>query len=568
LARNSDITLDRALVADTVHVLLVEDNLAEGRFLREILWDKWLARLDLVYVQRLTDAIAALQQRSFDVVLLDLTLPDSQGLESLDRLRQDYPQLPIVVLTNTNDNDLAVEAVRHGAQDYLVKRQVNADVLVRSLCYAIERQQSADALQAVNESLEQRVQERTAELAATNARLTQEIAERERLEAQFLRAQRLESLGTLATGIAHDMNNVLTPILSVSQLLPMKLPELDPPTRHLLQVMEESAHRGSALVKQILAFVRGVEGNRAPVSMPDLLREVVQILQQTLPKTIGIQLDCAADLGSVYGDVTQLHQVLMNLAVNARDAMPEGGQLVMQGTLQMLQTLPTLPTMAALPDVDVQPGAYVVITVRDTGVGMDAAVLDRMFDPFFSTKAIGRGTGLGLSAVLGIVKSHGGFIDVQSEVGEGTTFQIFLPADQWAANCATSHPDLLCGHQEMVLVVDDEVAIREIMQVTLESYNYRVMTAVDGLEAIERCRQHADQINLLLIDLMMPRMDGFATISAIHQICPQTPAIAMSGVSPTDIVHQAEVMGFQRFLTKPFSTQELLRVLQMAITSG
>jgi signal transduction histidine kinase len=558
LARNSDITLDRALTSGSVRVLLVEDNLAEGRFLQEILRDKLLNRLTLSHVQRLTDALLALTEQTFDVALLDLTLPDSQGLDSLDQLLHQYPKLPTVVLTNTNDNDLAVEAVRHGAQDYLVKRQVNGDVLVRSLCYAIERQQTAEALQQANENLEQRVQARTAELAATNDRLTQEIAERERLEAQFLRAQRLESLGTLAAGIAHDMNNILTPILSVSQLLPMKLPQLDANSRKLLQLMEESAHRGSALVKQILAFARGVEGNRAPVQMSDLFTEIVQILQQTLPKTIAIHLDCADNVGAVYGDATQLHQILMNLCVNARDAMPQGGRLEI---IAMLQTL-TEP----LPYWATEAGSYVMIEIRDTGMGMDSETLDRIFDPFFSTKPIGQGTGLGLSAVLGIVKSHGGWIDVQSQVGIGTKFQIFLPAYAMDKHKTVASHNILYGHQETILVVDDEPAVREVTQATLESYNYRVITAADGIDAIDVCQKHADQINLMLIDLMMPRMDGFSTITALHQLCPQIPAIAMSGVSPPDIVHRAEAMGFQRFLAKPFSTQELLQVLQSATT--
>lgn len=532
----------------------MEDNLAEGRFLRELLKDKLLSRLVLSHVQRLEDAFGALAEQIFDVVLLDLTLPDSQGLSSLDRLLQDYPQLPIVVLTNTNDDDLAVEAVRHGAQDYLMKRQLHPDVLVRSLCYAIERQQSADALQAVNESLEQRVQARTAELAEANERLQQEITERQQLEAQFLRAQRLESLGTLATGIAHDMNNILTPILAVSQLLPLKVPQLDANTRNLLHVMEDSAHRGAALVKQILAFARGVEGHRTPIKVTNLLTEVVQILQQTLPKTITIVLDQAENLGMVYGDVTQLHQVLMNLCVNARDAMPNGGRLAITAWRQTLDA-------AAIPiHTGAHAGEYVVITLQDTGMGMPPEVLDRIFDPFFTTKAMGQGTGLGLSAVLGIIKSHAGLIDAQSEVGRGTTFQLFFPAYHVDTIIASGDGDLLPrGHQEVVLVVDDEAAIRTITKATLENYNYLVLIAESGQQAIKLCQKYPDRIDFMLIDLMMPELDGFATIATLQQLRPHTPAIAMSGVSPTDLVQRAESAGFQRFISKPFTTEELLQ---------
>jgi two-component system, cell cycle sensor histidine kinase and response regulator CckA len=248
--------------------------------------------------------------------------------------------------------------------------------------------------------------------------------------------------------------------------------------------------------------------------------------------------------------------VLMNLCVNARDAMPAGGELEIRSCLQIRQP------PAALLSQGAQGGLCVVMDVRDTGTGMPPAVLDLIFDPFFSTKAIGKGTGLGLSAVLGIVKSHGGWIDVQSQVGVGTTFQIVLPAYTDTVGSPSAGDDLLQGHQEMVLVVDDEAAIRETMKVMLESYNYRVLTAAGGMDAIALCRNHADTIHLMVIDLMMPRMDGFSTMSVLRQICPQIPAIAMSGVTPTETVHRAEAMGFQRFLAKPFSAHELLRVLQ------
>lgn len=556
MARDGNIALDRALDSGPIRILLVEDNLAEARFLQEILKDKLLNRLDLCHVQRLADAMGTLAQQGFDVVLLDLTLPDSEGLISLDILRKDYPRLPIVVLTNMNNHDLAVASVRHGAQDYLIKRQMHPDVLLRSLCYAIERQQAADALQEANESLERRVASRTAELAAANERLKQEIAERQQLEAQFLRAQRLESLGTLATGIAHDMNNILTPILTVSQLLPLKLPQLDSGTKDLLAVIEDSAHRGAALVKQILAFARGVEGDRAPVPVSHLLAEVMQIVQQTLPKTITTRLSIPDDLGAIYGDITQLHQVLMNLCVNARDAMANAGKLEITAQHQ------TLSTAATRTSIEAKAGNYIVITVQDNGSGMPPDVLDRIFDPFFTTKSVGQGTGLGLSAVLGIVKSHGGFIEVQSQVDVGTAFQLFFPCYQRPIAQIVDQPDVLYGHQELVLVVDDEAMVREITKVTLESYNYRVLTAANGRAAIALCQAYPEPIDLCLIDLMMPEMDGFATVSGLQRIRPEIPAIAMSGVNPTNLVQQAEKMGFRRFLAKPFDTQMLLQALQ------
>jgi two-component system cell cycle sensor histidine kinase/response regulator CckA len=250
-----------------------------------------------------------------------------------------------------------------------------------------------------------------------------DITDKKQMEEQFFRAQRLESLGTLASGIAHDLNNILTPILLVVQLLPLKLPNADASVQTKLDILERSAQRGAALVKQILSFARGVEGKRFHLQVHHLMREVNNLVRQTLPRSIEISAPaCPTACGLFVGDATQLHQVFMNLCVNARDAMPEGGTLTIEGeNLTVDEVCSTMYSKVA-------PGNYVVITVSDTGTGMTPEVMNRIFDPFFTTKSLGQGTGLGLSAVLGIVESHGGIIDVQSTVGEGSQFQVFLPA--------------------------------------------------------------------------------------------------------------------------------------------
>lgn len=546
-----------------IKILLIEDSLAEARFLQEILQQVTSEAFYWEHVKRLSEAIAHLQQsQPFDICLLDLSLPDSKGLSSLDVLIQQAPSLPIVVLTNTNDSELAVAAVRHGAQDYLVKRQVNQDVLVRSLRYAIERKQIAEALREANEALEHRVQERTLELAQANEQLKQEIREHQIAKDHLLRAQRLESIGTLASGIAHDLNNILTPMLAIAQLLPRRLPHLSERNQEMLKTLETSAKRGAELIKQILSFARGVEGNRIPLQVGYLLTEVRNIAQQTFLKSIEIHLEVDRDLWLISGDATQLHQVFMNLCVNARDAMPHGGLLeIVAGNCQLRQE-----------DIKLHPdateGAHIVVKVIDTGTGIPPEIINRIFDPFFTTKEIGKGTGLGLSAAIGIIKGHGGFLDVQSTVGQGSQFQVYLPAIQAPAPQVSHELDPMMGQSELILVVDDETTICQIVKQTLESFNYRVLIAHNGRDAIALYAQHQAEISGVLLDLMMPVMDGTTTISLLQRLNPAVQIVAMSGVHSSEVMVQSKNSGIQRFLPKPFTTKELLQAIYQLVNAA
>jgi two-component system, cell cycle sensor histidine kinase and response regulator CckA len=546
-----------------IKILLIEDSLAEARFLQEILQQVTSEAFYWEHVKRLSEAIAHLQQsQPFDICLLDLSLPDSKGLSSLDVLIQQAPSLPIVVLTNTNDSELAVAAVRHGAQDYLVKRQVNQDILVRSLRYAIERKQIAEALREANEALEHRVQERTLELAQANEQLKQEIREHQIAKDHLLRAQRLESIGTLASGIAHDLNNILTPMLAIAQLLPRRLPHLSERNQEMLKTLETSAKRGAELIKQILSFARGVEGNRIPLQVGYLLTEVRNIAQQTFLKSIEIHLEVDRDLWLISGDATQLHQVFMNLCVNARDAMPHGGLLeIVAGNCQLRQE-----------DIKLHPdateGAHIVVKVIDTGTGIPPEIINRIFDPFFTTKEIGKGTGLGLSAAIGIIKGHGGFLDVQSTVGQGSQFQVYLPAIQAPAPQVSHELDPMMGQSELILVVDDETTICQIVKQTLESFNYRVLIAHNGRDAIALYAQHQAEISGVLLDLMMPVMDGTTTISLLQRLNPAVQIVAMSGVHSSEVMVQSKNSGIQRFLPKPFTTKELLQAIYQLVNAA
>ena len=382
-----------------------------------------------------------------------------------------------------------------------------------------------------------------------------DVTAKKKLEAQFLRAQRMESIGTLAGGIAHDLNNVLSPLLTAIQLLELKSPDQE--SRRLLQILQTNVERGADMVKQVLTFARGVEGERIPIQPQHLVKEAAKILKETLPKSIEIRFSAPGDLWPVTGDATQLYQVLMNLCVNARDAMPEGGVLTISAENVALDE------NYARMHLEASPGRFALIRVTDTGAGIPAQHLNKIFEPFFTTKEYGKGTGLGLSTALGIVKSHGGFVDVYSEVNQGTQFKIYLPAVSSAGLKAAEaeHLELPVGHGELVLVVDDEAAIREIAKGTLEAYGYQVMTAGDGTEAVALYAQHRDQVRVVLTDMMMPFMDGPATIRALQKLDPHVKIIASSGLAADGKVAEAANAGVKTFLSKPYTAEKLLKAL-------
>ena len=380
-----------------------------------------------------------------------------------------------------------------------------------------------------------------------------DITQKKQLEAQFLRAQRMESIGTLASGIAHDLNNVLTPILMTAQLL-----EAEPQEeryQRLLPVLVANAKRGANLVKQVLSFAKGLEGKFTILQVKHLISEIRQIIKETFPKSIEIRTDIPQTLWTVSGDATQLHQVLMNLCVNARDAMPDGGRLSICAENQFIDR------SYAQMHLDAQVGSYIVVTVTDTGMGIPPEILDRIFEPFFTTKELGKGTGLGLSTVMGIIKSHNGFINVSSVIGKGTEFKVYIPAIESTEAEVSEDTELPIGHGELVLVVDDEVAIREITKTSLEAYNYKVITACDGIEAIALYAEHRDEISIVLTDMMMPSMDGLTTIRTLRKINPQVKIIAISGLASGDKLAAVIGTGVKTFLSKPFTTQELLKTL-------
>ncbi|MBD2523367.1 PAS domain S-box protein [Nostoc sp. FACHB-133] len=382
-----------------------------------------------------------------------------------------------------------------------------------------------------------------------------DITEKKQLEEQFFRAQRLESIGILAGGIAHDLNNILTPILAAAQLIQGKFFQDEERSGQLLALVESNAQRGAALVKQVLSFARGFKGERIIIQVKYLISEITQIVKETFPKSIELSTIIPEDTWAITGDITQLHQVLMNLVVNARDALPDGGKITISVENKFIDEAYTRMNL------DAQVGHYIMITVADNGVGIPPEILDRIFEPFFTTKEVNTGTGLGLSTVLGIIKSHAGFIKVSTNVGKGSKFDLFLPAVEATEAFKIEDLDVLPGEGEFILVVDDEAQIREITAIILENYNYRILAASNGIEAIALYAQYKHQINAVLMDIMMPEMDGITAIRTLQKMNNQVKIIACSGLNSMEIFSQACDANVKAVLSKPYTARELLKSL-------
>jgi two-component system, cell cycle sensor histidine kinase and response regulator CckA len=386
-----------------------------------------------------------------------------------------------------------------------------------------------------------------------------DITEKKKLEAQSLRNQRIESVGRLTSGIAHDLNNILAPILMCAPLLREALH--DPASLKIVDIVETGALRGAGIIKQLLTFGRGTAGERVPVQLLALVRDMANIIRETFPKNITARRQAPPEVWLVSGDATQLHQVLMNLCVNARDAMPTGGTLTLE--------LENVQVDEALAQVNpgANPGRHVVLSVTDTGTGIPPENLDKVFDPFFTTKALGEGTGLGLSTVIGIVKSHRGFITINTKVDRGTQFRVYLPAAE-ATPDAGPAPDpesVPRGQGELVLVVDDEESLRGVARKILERHGYRVLEAMDGTSGLTQYTQHQAEIQLVMTDLAMPFMDGPALIRALHQTNPQVRIVAMSGHQSFSKRPKQLTEPVQGFLTKPFNSASLLHAVWGAL---
>ncbi len=388
-------------------------------------------------------------------------------------------------------------------------------------------------------------------------RVCTDITSRKKLEKQFMRAQRLESVGTLAAGIAHDLNNVLSPIMMSVRALKKRLS--DEQSEKILEAIESSAKRGADMVRQVLMFGRGSKNEWVVLQPRRVIREVMNIVNETFPKSIRVERSTPADLWRILGDETQLHQVILNLCLNAKDAMPDGGTLTLKAENLLIDD------DYEKINIDAKPGKHVVITVSDTGLGIPEGLLDRIFEPFFTTKDVEKGTGLGLSTALALVKAHNGFITVHSEVNKGSSFSVYLPATDLPEAAAPVEADLdqYVGRGELILVVDDESSIREIARATLETYGYQVLLAGDGAEAIAVFVKNMETVRAIIIDNMMPVLDGKSAIAALRRMETGVKIIATSGLQ--EEISEAFAGQIDAFISKPFTGERLLKTVHEVV---
>ena len=630
-------------------ILHLEDNLADAELVRSLLRQEWPACEIAVRATR-ADFVASLKTGRYDVILSDFQLPGFDGMEALGLARRIVPDTPFVFLSGTIGEERAIDALRQGASDYVLKERMKRlpVAIQRAVQDSRERKDKLLAEQSLsaNEALlRQLIVHTPAAIAmfdtamrylyvsqrwrtdfnlgdqalagrshyelfphlpehwkaahqralagATERRdedrivmpdgsvrwsrwevqpwrtadgtvggiilFTENITERKQLQEQLLRVQRLENLGLLATGIAHDLNNILSPVLMAAPLLRTRATH--PSDLRILDAVEKSAQRGGALVQQILSFARGTEVEKKLIQPKHILREVADLVTDTFPKLIRLEVDISADLWLVQANPTQLHQIVLNLCINARDAMPAGGTLTLHARNQFFPT--AAPGQPA--------GHYLILEIADTGEGIEPDILEHIWEPFFTTKGEGRGTGLGLSTVRGIVVDHFGRIEVESTPKFGSTFRIFLPAvagpGASGRNQDSQQPFVGSGHGELVMVVDDDDEVRESITQVLAGAGYQPLPSRDGTELLERHALRLMEVALILLDIDLPDQSGTTLARILQRTRPELRILFMTGsVNPSGLKAHTLPPDIP-FLKKPFTSEQLLRAVQEALVA-
>ncbi|MBS0630786.1 MAG: response regulator [Verrucomicrobia bacterium] len=632
-----------------LRLLHLEDNLADAELILLQITAEWPG-CEIHRVDTRHDFLTALQRGGFDLILSDFSLPNFNGLEALTLARQYATDTPFIFLSGTIGEDNAVQALKSGAADYIIKdrpkrfvaairqalahvqetvRRRDSEAQVREQATLLDKARDAiiatdlehritywnaraeeiygwPAEEAVNHRLEElhlhadpgRFASARAKLNASgewrgefiiqsrDGRTLQvestwslvmgadgrprsilfidtDVTERRRMEAQIHRAERMESIGMLAGGVAHDLNNALAPILMAAELLRAHV--TDPEDRRFVDSIEASAQHGAALVQQLLTFARGSEGQRTSVDIPHLLADVQKLLGTTLAKDIDLSVETVGEPWPILAEVTKVKQVLINLCLNARDAMPEGGRI------EILAGNTTIGGRHVLSQPGAQPGSYLRIAVRDTGTGIPPDVLGRIFDPFFTTKPAGKGTGLGLSMVAGIIKSHGGWINVESHMGQGTLFELYFPVRDPAPGTpsGSAAPSVTKGRGESILLVDDDPAVCDVFKAVLEHAGYGVVAVGTGPATLAEFDRRPGAFAVVITDIMMPGMNGGEVIRALRARSPRQPLLAISGLmDPEKLAGLRDLNPPVECLAKPILPEKLLLTLRRIIDTA
>ncbi|MBM3242764.1 response regulator [Candidatus Poribacteria bacterium] len=504
------------------NILLVEDN-PDHIILIEMALKKSDAKFEVEVAVSGSECLEKFSQESYDVVLLDYSLPKMSGLEVLEKIHQLTSDIPVVMITGQGDENIAVEAMKKGAYDYVTK---SGDFWIR-LPTVIQQAIEKDKM----------------------------IAEKELLKKQLIQSQRMEGVGALAAGIAHDFNNLLTGVLGYASLMKLQI-DTENKFYDYVDGIEKAALKCAELTQRLRSISRQTVFQKQPLCFNDTIDDVVQLLERTINKNISIKTDLKSDLKAVDADSSQMYQVILNISINARDAMPLGGELTITSENIILDE------EFCRSKINAHPGEYVKISIADTGVGIDKKHIDRIFEPFFSTKGVG--SGLGLSIVYNVLQNHDGLIEVESELGKGTIFKIYLPASHQVL--APKEAQILLKGTEVILIVDDEAVVRDTISLMLKNLGYQVYLASSGMEALEMYQRHKDEIDLIILDIIMPQMDGQQTYVQLKQINPDLKVIVCSGYSQHDIINKMlsdeGVVGFMR---KPPQMAQLSQVVRKAL---
>ena len=509
-----------------LNVLIVEDSEDDAmllvRELRRGDYDVHFERVDTA--AGMSEALAS---KKWNIVICDYSMPHFSGMDALKLLRDTGSDIPFIFLSGTIGEDTAVAAVKLGAQDYLMKDNF------KRLLPAIQRE------------LDELTRRR----------------ERKRMEEQIQQLQKFEAIGRLAGGIAHDFNNALGVILAWTQLGYDELPP-GSPTRAKFQAIREQAQTTAGLTKQLLAFARRQVLQRQNLDLNDLITQTARLLRTAIGESIDLKVVLAPDLHTVTADPTQIDQILMNLCLNARDAMPNGGRIVIE-----TQNITITEEFRRIHSYGV-PGDYVLISISDSGIGMDRATLDHLFEPFFTTKEMGRGTGLGLATTYGIVKQHDGFINAYSEVDKGTTFRVYLPSHTAPSQVRRGESTLEdCKGTETILLAEDNAALRDVARKVMEPLGYRIIAASTGQEAVQLFKANQEQIRVAVLDVIMPSLGGVEAYMQMRALKPDLPVIFTTGhtaesASLSSLLEEGAV-----FLGKPHTPRELCRTIRSILDS-